>query len=66
MRCPSDVIVEVIDKNGRVIETYNNTAGEYYALQNLPSLPVHTELITVYADIGKSFILSCPRYITNF
>lgn len=56
------MIVEVIDKDGNVKETYNNSAGEYYAQQELPPNSVRAERVTLYADAGKPFIIPCPRF----
>lgn len=61
-RCPKNVVVEVIDKDGKVRETYNNSAGEYYAQQELPPNSVRVERVTMYAYEGKPFIIPCPRF----
>lgn len=61
MQCPSDIIVEVVDKDGTIIDRVNNTAGEYSVYQELPPVPAEVQRVTVYADLNKTLILPCPK-----
>lgn len=58
--CPEEGIFEVRDKNGKVIERANNSAGIYSMLQGLPPAepPVVRQL--QYGEMGEKIVISCP------
>ncbi|KAG8185085.1 hypothetical protein JTE90_029697 [Oedothorax gibbosus] len=59
--CPLGVgIVTVTDKDGAVLDTVDNSQGVYSMHQPLPKLPALVKRATVYEEIGKNVILSCP------
>ncbi|CAH1176230.1 unnamed protein product [Phaedon cochleariae] len=60
VNCPKNEIFEVKDKNGKVIEKANNTAGIYSLLQPLPPLEPPIERRTTYGVKGKTIVLTCP------
>lgn len=51
---------EVRDKEGRVIERANNSAGIYSMLQGLPPVEPEVERRLQYEDWGRYVTLSCP------
>ncbi|XP_035216454.1 Ig-like V-type domain-containing protein FAM187A, partial [Stegodyphus dumicola] len=59
--CPSAAsIVVVTDKNGKVLDTVDNSQGVYSMQQPLPPLPELVRRRTVYEELDKSIILTCP------
>lgn len=53
--------MQVVDRNGQVIDEVNNTAGEYSVYQELPPVPAAVERVTVYGDLNKPLVLPCPK-----
>lgn len=58
--CPKTELFEVRDKNGKVLESANNSAGIYSLLQSLPPLEPTIERRLIYGVKGKTIILACP------
>lgn len=64
--CPESVVFEVKDKNGKVIERANNSAGIYSMLQGLPPLEPPVERRLRYERKGDDIVLVCPGYGLTF
>ena len=60
--CPGSTWVEVYDKDSGTTQTYNNSAGEFYQAQDLPAIPIGPQRVTYYANLGKPFLIPCPKY----
>ncbi|CAH2005952.1 unnamed protein product [Acanthoscelides obtectus] len=60
VECPKEGVFELIDKDGKVIEKANNSAGIYSLMQELPPLEPDVARILIYAAKGKPVVLSCP------
>ncbi|XP_074093779.1 uncharacterized protein LOC141524033 [Cotesia typhae] len=60
VKCPTDTIYEVRDRNGKVIETANNSAGIFSLAQGIPELQPSVKRVTLYEKHGYSLNLKCP------
>lgn len=60
VRCQENKIFEVKDKNGKVIEKANNSAGIFSLLQGLPPSEPSVERRLQYERKGTDVELSCP------
>ncbi|XP_057322442.1 uncharacterized protein LOC130665847 isoform X2 [Microplitis mediator] len=60
VKCPHNVVYEVRDRNGRVIETANNSAGIFSLAQGVPEIQPSVKRITLYENHGYSLKLKCP------
>ncbi|XP_048508180.1 uncharacterized protein LOC125500237 isoform X2 [Athalia rosae] len=60
VKCQKNVIFEVRDETGEVLESANNSAGIYSMLQGYPEPPPITTRITTYEKHGKKATLKCP------
>ncbi|XP_074037052.1 uncharacterized protein [Leptinotarsa decemlineata] len=59
-KCQANKIFEVVDKDGKVIEKVNNSAGIYSIAQPFPPLEPTVERQTIYGVKGKTIVLTCP------
>lgn len=60
IKCPEGIIFTVKDDSGEIIETANNSAGEYSTLQGWPDTNSKVTRISVYAELKSMFIIFCP------
>ncbi|CAD1469596.1 unnamed protein product, partial [Heterotrigona itama] len=60
IKCPQNVIFEVRDKKGNVIESANNSAGIYSMVQGMPTLSPPVIRTTIYQKYDKKTVLICP------
>nr|CAI5833635.1 unnamed protein product [Callosobruchus analis] len=65
VECPKEGVFEILDKDGKVIEKANNSAGIYSLMQELPPLEPDVERILVYAVKGKPIVLACPGNLNS-
>ncbi|XP_018318660.1 uncharacterized protein LOC108732390 isoform X2 [Agrilus planipennis] len=63
--CNDDVVFEVRDGNGRVIETANNSAGIYSIIQGIPPVDPDVKRKLIYAAKGEKIILTCPGNLNS-
>ncbi|XP_063980446.1 uncharacterized protein LOC135164200 [Diachasmimorpha longicaudata] len=60
VKCQKDVIFEIRDKNGNVIESANNSAGVYSVLQGVPDPLPPVQRETLYTKHNSKVELTCP------
>ncbi|VEN61621.1 unnamed protein product [Callosobruchus maculatus] len=65
VECPKEGVFEILDKEGKVIEKANNSAGIYSLMQELPPLEPDVERILIYAVKGKPIVLACPGNLNS-
>lgn len=59
-KCPENVVFEVRDKDGNILERANNSGGIYSMMQPLPPLEPPVQRKLQYEPKGKSITIQCP------
>ncbi|KAH1006834.1 hypothetical protein HUJ05_007527 [Dendroctonus ponderosae] len=65
VKCPENLVFEVRDKEGKVIERADNSEGIYSLSQKLPPMEPSTERRLQYEAKGKDLVLECPGNINS-
>nr|XP_033195154.1 uncharacterized protein LOC117159428 [Bombus vancouverensis nearcticus] len=60
IKCPENIIFEVRDKKGNVLESANNSAGIYSMVQGMPAPSPPVIRTTIYQKHDKKAVLVCP------
>ncbi|KAF7387290.1 hypothetical protein HZH68_012967 [Vespula germanica] len=58
--CSNDVVFEVYNKVGKIIESANNSASIYSMIQKIPSLVPEVTRTILYGTINKKMQIKCP------
>ncbi|XP_043678667.1 uncharacterized protein LOC122634121 [Vespula pensylvanica] len=58
--CSNDVVFEVYNKVGKIIESANNSANIYSMIQKIPSLVPEVTRTILYGTINKKMQIKCP------
>ena len=59
-KCRKDVIFEVRDKMGNILESANNSAGIFSMIQEMPKLLPSIARNVIYEKHNKKIELVCP------
>lgn len=62
IKCQKNIIFEVRDEKGNILESANNSAGIYSMIQGVPETQPSIKRITLYKKHGKKADLHCPGY----
>ncbi|XP_066603912.1 Ig-like V-type domain-containing protein FAM187A [Prorops nasuta] len=65
IECPKNVIFEVRDKNGNILESANNSAGIFSMAQEIPKPAPMAVRITLYYRHDKMIKLICPGNLNS-
>lgn len=60
VKCRRNIIFEVRDRMGNIIESANNSAGIYSTIQGMPDPRPSVVRVTVYRIHDKKAVLKCP------
>lgn len=66
IKCEKNLIFEVRDEKGNVLESANNSAGIYSMLQGMPETQPNIERVTLYRRHNEKTELKCPGYAHFF
>lgn len=58
--CPESALVELVDKDGKVVQTLNNSAGEYSIMQQIPITPPDPQRLMLYVYTNETVEIACP------
>lgn len=59
-KCQRNIIFEVRDEKGNVLESANNSAGIYSMIQGIPQLLPSITRNVIYEKYNKKIKLVCP------
>lgn len=59
-KCRKNIIFEVRDEKGNVLESANNSAGIYSMIQGIPQLLPSITRNVIYEKYNKKIKLVCP------
>lgn len=59
-KCEKNLVFEVRDEKGNILESANNSAGVYSMIQGMPEVLPNIERITLYMRHNKKGELQCP------